>query len=76
MTSPGSRQDIQPPASATALLDGIKLLVPLAGLVDVAAERERLEKNRQKLAADLERVPPFSLIAAARGPSPAAQAPR
>ncbi|MCC5793345.1 MAG: class I tRNA ligase family protein, partial [Chromatiales bacterium] len=48
--------DAQPPASATALLGGMKLLVPLAGLIDVAAERERLEKNRQKLAADLERV--------------------
>ncbi|MCC5794466.1 MAG: valine--tRNA ligase [Chromatiales bacterium] len=49
-------EDSQPPASATALLGGMKLLVPLAGLIDVAAERGRLEKNRDRLAADLERV--------------------
>jgi len=48
--------DTQPPPSATALLGGMKLLVPLAGLIDVGAERERLEKNCRKLAADLERV--------------------
>jgi valyl-tRNA synthetase len=44
------------PASATALLGGMKILVPLAGLIDVAAERTRLTKNRAKAAADLERV--------------------
>jgi valyl-tRNA synthetase len=44
------------PPAATALLGGLKILVPLAGLIDVAAERGRLEKNRQKLLADLARV--------------------
>jgi valyl-tRNA synthetase len=46
----------QPPASATALLGNLKILVPMAGLIDVAAERARLEKNRQKLGADLVRI--------------------
>ncbi len=44
------------PASATALLGGMKILVPLAGLIDVAAERERLAKNRRKAAGDLARA--------------------
>jgi len=48
--------DAEPPASATALLGGMKILVPMAGLVDVAAERERLEKHRDKAAADLGKV--------------------
>jgi valyl-tRNA synthetase len=46
----------QPPAPATALLGNLKILVPMAGLIDVAAERARLEKNRQKLGADLVRI--------------------
>ena len=45
-----------PPASATALLGNLKILVPMAGLIDVAAERARLEKNQQKLSADLVRI--------------------
>jgi len=46
----------EPPTSATALLGGMKILVPMAGLVDVAAERERLVKQRDKAAADLQKV--------------------
>ena len=46
----------KPPASATALLGSLKILVPMAGLIDVAAERSRLEKNRQKLITDLARI--------------------
>jgi len=46
----------EPPTSATALLGGMKILVPVAGLVDVAAERERLVKQRDKAAADLQKV--------------------
>jgi len=44
------------PPSATALIGSLKLLVPIAGLIDVAAERARLTRNRLKAAADLERV--------------------
>jgi len=52
LLAPGSTA----PASATALLGGTRLLVPLAGLIDIDAELGRLQKNRHKLAADLERV--------------------
>jgi len=43
----------QPPASATALLGDMKLLVPMQGLIDVDAERARLDKQREKVEADL-----------------------
>jgi valyl-tRNA synthetase len=44
------------PAAAISLVGNMKLLVPIAGLIDVAAERARLQKTRQKTVADLERV--------------------
>jgi valyl-tRNA synthetase len=40
------------PPSATALLDDLKLLVPMQGLIDVEAERARLDKQVQKLEAE------------------------
>jgi len=43
------------PSSATALLGDMRLLVPMAGLIDVEAERQRLDKLRQRLNTDLER---------------------
>ncbi len=46
----------EPPPSATALVGSLKLLVPIAGLIDVAAERARLTKTRDKAVADLARV--------------------
>jgi valyl-tRNA synthetase len=46
----------QAPPSATALVGSLKVLVPIAGLIDVAAERARLTKTRLKTVADLERV--------------------
>jgi len=46
----------EPPPSATALLGAMKILVPMAGLIDVAAERQRLEKNKDRAAAALARV--------------------
>jgi len=48
--------DEQPPASATALLDDMRLLVPMKGLIDVDAERRRLGKQRDKIEADLART--------------------
>jgi valyl-tRNA synthetase len=36
------------PPSATALLGKMKILVPMAGLIDVDAERQRLDKNRNR----------------------------
>jgi valyl-tRNA synthetase len=41
------------PMSATALLGDMKLLVPMKGTIDVASEKTRLERRRQKLDADL-----------------------
>jgi valyl-tRNA synthetase len=46
---------VEAPVSATALLGDMKLLVPMAGLIDVAAERARLEKQLQRGKADLEK---------------------
>jgi valyl-tRNA synthetase len=45
-----------PPVSATALLGGAKLLVPMAGLIDVAAERERLGKALARARSDQARI--------------------
>ena len=45
--------DSELPASATALLGNMKLLVPMAGLIDVAAERARLEKQIQRVEKEL-----------------------
>ena len=43
------------PPSATALLGNLRLLVPMAGLIDVEAERARLGKLRDKADADLQK---------------------
>ncbi|MDH3533871.1 MAG: valine--tRNA ligase, partial [Gammaproteobacteria bacterium] len=48
--------DEQPPTSATALLGEMRLLVPMKGLIDVDAERGRLEKQRDRVNADLARA--------------------
>ncbi len=45
-----------PPASATALLGDLRLLVPMKGLIDVDAERQRLEKRMDKVRDDLART--------------------
>jgi valyl-tRNA synthetase len=42
--------------TATALLGAMRILVPLAGLIDVAAERERLTKQLAKARDDLGKV--------------------
>jgi len=46
----------EPPASATALLDELRLLVPMKGIIDVDAERQRLEKQRNRVDTDLTRA--------------------
>ncbi len=46
----------EPPPAATALLGVMKILVPMAGLIDVDAERERLGKNRDRATQGLTRV--------------------
>ena len=45
----------EPPAAATALLDELRLLVPMKGMIDVDAERKRLGKQLDKVQADLAR---------------------
>ncbi len=44
------------PISAVALLGGLEILVPMAGLIDPAAELDRLAKRRRKAEADLQRL--------------------
>jgi len=44
------------PASATALLGEMEILIPMAGLIDKAAELARLAKTSEKLAKDVERT--------------------
>ena len=44
------------PAAATALLGDLRLLVPMKGIIDVDAERARLDRQKQKVAADLART--------------------
>jgi len=46
----------QAPPAATALLGTTKLLVPMAGLIDVEAEWSRLQKQRDKLQLDRQRA--------------------
>ncbi len=46
----------EPPVSATALLGAMRILVPMAGLIDVAGERERLGKALERAQADLRRI--------------------
>ena len=48
--------EAQPPrGAATALLGEMRILVPLAGVIDLAAERERLGKLEQRLQKDLKK---------------------
>ncbi len=44
------------PISAVALLGVLEILVPMSGLIDPAAEEERIGKRRRKAEADLEKL--------------------
>ena len=48
--------DQKVPVAATQLYDGLEILVPLAGLIDIEAERLRLEKEVSKLESGLKTV--------------------
>jgi valyl-tRNA synthetase len=50
------RQVAKPEMAAGALVRGIELYVPLEGVVDLAAERERLNRELAKVNESLERV--------------------
>ena len=43
----------KPPPSAISLMGDMQLLVPMKGIIDVAAERDRLTKQKAKVEADL-----------------------
>lgn len=42
--------------SVTSLVDSMELHIPLAGLIDVSAERERLKKEQEKLEKEISRL--------------------
>jgi valyl-tRNA synthetase len=46
----------QAPESATALVGDMKLLIPLAGLIDKEAELNRLQKNIDRLQGEVRRL--------------------
>ncbi len=48
--------DDAPPPNALALVGDLKVMVPLAGLIDVGAERTRLQKEVDRLKKDLSRI--------------------
>lgn len=45
-----------PPPAATAIVEDLQILVPLAGLIDTAAETARLEKAIEKLKLDIDKT--------------------
>ncbi len=47
---------VKPPLSATAVADGLELFIPLAGLIDLDKERERLRKELRNLEGLLEKL--------------------
>jgi valyl-tRNA synthetase len=46
----------EPPSSATALLGDLQLLVPMKGVIDVDAERARLQKQMQKIQIEIRKA--------------------
>ncbi len=48
--------DEEPPLSTTTLVDQLELRVPLAGLIDKAAEQARLDREIEKLQKELQRL--------------------
>ena len=49
-------QDEDAPESATALVGNMKILIPLAGLIDKQAELDRLNKEIGKISAEMKRL--------------------
>jgi len=54
ITALGEREEA--PAAATALHGNMRLLVPMAGLIDINVEKSRLGKQRDKVAGDLSKA--------------------
>jgi valyl-tRNA synthetase len=49
-------EDQEEPAAATALLGEMKILIPLAGLIDVAEETQRINKQIDKVTQEIKRA--------------------
>ncbi len=47
--------DAAEPASAAAIVDQLRLLIPLAGLIDLDAERKRIDKEIVRVSAEIEK---------------------
>ena len=52
----GALEGAMPKGSAQAVVDEATVVIPLAGLIDLDAERKRLEKDRAKALAEAEKV--------------------
>ena len=48
--------DIEPPLNALSLVGELKVMVPLAGLIDLDAERARINKEASKAQQELEKI--------------------
>ncbi len=48
--------DAQPPANALALVGDLKVMVPLAGLIDITAERTRISREIKRRTAELKHI--------------------
>ena len=48
--------EAEPPPSAIKIIGDLKILVPLAGLIDVAAELERIDKEINKILKEIARI--------------------
>ncbi|MCB2229699.1 valine--tRNA ligase [bacterium] len=46
----------KPPTSASAVISGAEIFVPLAGLIDIEVEKKRLQKNLDELTGQLDKV--------------------
>jgi valyl-tRNA synthetase len=55
-TSIATAPDLVPQGSAQIVLDEATIILPLAGLIDLAAERARLEREHQRAAGEVDKV--------------------
>jgi valyl-tRNA synthetase len=51
-----SPDGVRPPHSATAVSGALKLFIPLEGVIDIAKESERLQKELKKVQAELMKI--------------------
>ena len=48
--------NVDPPPHALSLVGDLRMMVPLAGLIDISAEKARIEKDIEKAESELKRV--------------------